>query len=251
MHRLVLVKILCIFFALPLALCSAPITRHKDQVVLSHTPPISCERERYPWEEAYIGEHPRITKEYFRCKGSALNPMKLVDGEHYHDCRGGYVHGLPLIGEEENVYPIMLTLLNHIQEKSGKRVIITCGHRCPAHNGYADPSKFNATSKHQIGAEVDFYVQGLEHDPQAVVDLLLSYYGADDFKRYHGDKTDVSTPPWYNKEVFIKLFLEHEGRDFDNRHPYSYVCIQVRRDCEREEAVIYEWKRAHYNYKRD
>ncbi len=257
-----LVKTLCFLFAITSALIAAPITRTSGENLSIFPQPKRRERASYPWEADYIGEHPRITKEYFRCKGSSMSPMKTLSVEgkpttYLHDCRGGYSHGLPLIGEEEGVYPIMLHLLNYIQEKTGKRVVVTCGYRCPSHNAYADPSKFNETSKHMVGAEVDFYVQGLEYEPQKVVDLLLEYYGEEsdrryrNFVRYTKDKTNVATHPWYNKEVFIKLFLESEGRDFDNRHPYPYVCIQVRYDREREEPVIYEWKRAHYNYQRD
>ena len=31
---------------------------------------------------------------------------------------------------------------------------------------------------------------------------------------------NVLIPPWYNKEILIKLFKKNEGRDLDNRHPY-------------------------------
>jgi hypothetical protein len=220
------------------------------------------ERELYPWELGYVGEHPRITKEYFRCKGSSVSPMRTVSREgeevqYLHDCGGCKRHGLPLFDGEEGVYPILIDLINHVQEKTGKRVIITCGHRCPDHNTYSDPSKFNQNSKHMVGAEVDFYVQGMEEQTDEVIALLLDFY-ADaseasyrDFKRYTKDNTDVATPPWYNKEVFIKLYERTEGRDYDNRHPYPYVGIQVRYDRQRSEWVAYTWKAAHYNYRRE
>ena len=31
------------------------------------------------------------------------------------------------------------------------------------------------------------------------------------------------TIPWFNKEIFIKLYRKSEGRDGDNRHPYPYL----------------------------
>lgn len=220
------------------------------------------EREPYPWELGKVGAHARITKEYFRCKGSSLNPMRTVavegaEPKYFHDCGGCKRHGLPLFGEKEGVFPILIDLLNHVQERTGKRVVITCGHRCPDHNGYSDPSKFNENSKHMVGAEVDFYVQGMEDQAEEVIAIVLDYY-ADasegsyrEFKRYHKDNTDVATPPWYNKEVFIKLYKQDEGRDYDNRHPYPYVGIQVRYDSKQSAWVAYTWKAAHYNYRRE
>src|SRR5438105_4809181 len=83
----------------------------------------------------------------------------------------------------------------------------------PAHNIYADPSKENRVSKHHIGAEVDFYLQGMEERPQEVVGLIMQYfqeapaYRSDkenqEFKRF--DKTELAVQPWMNKEIFVKL----------------------------------------------
>ena len=211
----------------------------------AHTP-----RSQYPWEsEANL---PRITKEFFRCKGSSLNPPS---NEHT-DCEGSSRHGLPLIHGKENVYPVLVDLLNYLQKKTGKRVIVTCGHRCPVHNTYADAAKENQTSKHQIGAEVDFYVQGMEERSQEVVGLLMQYFQenpaykndkeAQEFKRF--DKSDVAIQPWFNREIFIKLYQRNEGRDADNRHPHPYLSVQVRYDRDKRERVIYEWVKANKGY---
>ncbi len=157
---------------------------------------------------------------------------------------------------KENVYPILLELLNYLQKKTGKRVVITCGHRCPAHNVYADPSKENRTSKHQMGAEVDFYIQGMEERPQEIIGLLMQYYQTSpdkelvEFKRYDKPDARVSIQPWFNKEIFIKLYQKAEGRDADNRHPHPYLSIQVRYDRERKERVVYDWEKAAKNYHR-
>ena len=114
-------------------------------------------------------------------------------------------------------------------------MIITSGHRCPQHNTYVDPSYYNRTSKHLIGAEVSFYVQGMEYLAETIAHYLQDYYHTHFdrpdyavFKRYEKNDTNVSTQPWYNKEIFIKLFKKDEGHNFDNRHPYPYVSIQVR-----------------------
>jgi hypothetical protein len=143
-----------------------------------------------------------------------------------------------------------------IQEKTGHAVKVTSGHRCPTHNRYADPSSFNSTSKHQIGAEVDFYVKGMEESPLTIIQLIQDFYAEEEsqamrtFQRYEKGNTNVSTPPWYNREVFLKLFLEDEGRDADNLHPFPYICIQVRWDRDRSERVVYDWNRAQKGYLR-
>lgn len=229
------------------------IYRNHGDLFYSASLPVHTPRSPYPWEsEANL---PRITKDFFRCKGNPLNPP-LVDpaGAPLADCGGR--HGLPVIQGKETVYPILIELLNYIQKKTGKRVIITCGHRCPSHNSYSDPSKENKVSKHQVGAEVDFYVQGMEERPQEIVGLLMQYFQETapykndkeslDFKRY--DKSELALQPWMNREILIKLFQKTEGRDGDNRHPHPYLSIQVRHDG--KERVQYEWAKANQGYPR-
>ena len=134
------------------------------------------------------------------------------------DCEGSRRHGLPIIQGKEGVYPILLDLLNYLQKKTGKRVIITCGHRCPAHNTYSDPSR-KPHSKHQIGAEVDFYVQGMEERPQEIAGLLMQYYQETPSTKTTRNslnssamrKPDTEIQPWMNKEIFIKLY-QKKGR---------------------------------------
>ena len=139
-------------------------------------------------------------------------------------------------------------------------MVITSGHRCPDHNTYLDASRSNQASKHQIGAEVSFYVQGMEDKAEELVRLIQAYYLQDpkfkgdkkytEFTRYEKGDTDVSTPPWMNQEIFIKLYKKKEGRDFDHRHPYPYLSIQVRINRETGERVIYTWDKAYNNYLR-
>lgn len=218
----------------------------------------------YPWKKEMPGNYPKISKEYFRCKGTHLNPFRLISTgkttERVHDCGGPDKHSLPLRDGKEFIYPILIELLNYIQQKTAKRVVITSGHRCPEHNRYVDDSKENSTSKHLIGAEVSFYVLGLEQQPELIVDLIQQYYRETasyqgdkeylEFKRWDLAKTNVSIAPWYNKEIFIKLFGKTEGRNGDNNHPYPYLSLQMRYDRERQVRVLYSWDQAFSNYLR-
>ena len=63
------------------------------------------------------------------------------------------------------------------------------------------------------------------------------------FQRF-SKKTNIATPPWYNKEIFIKLFKSNEGRDYDNRHPFPYIAVQVRYDREKNERVVFSPEQA-------
>jgi hypothetical protein len=229
------------------------------------TNPKHQQRISYPWEYGIIKNLPKITKNFFSCKGNYSNLPTIEEAENgdtktYCDCEGSNKHSLSLVYGKEGVYPVLIELLNYIQEKTKKRVIITCGHRCPIHNTYADSSKLNRTSKHMIGAEVDFYIQSMEEKPKEVVQLIFQFYKErigykndskyEEFLRYQKKDTNVSTPPWYNKEIFVKLYKNNEGRDFDNRHPYPYISIQVRFDRDLKEPVYYSWEKATNGYKR-
>ena len=176
-------------------LVSSPITR------LSSSPsliPTTVDREdlpQYPWN---YGKHKKvspITKEYFRCKGSSLNPPIpiLRDGkvvENIFDCNGPSSHSLPIRHGQEFIYPILIELLNEIQATTGKPVTITSGHCCPAHNKYIDPSPKNQASKHQIGAEVSFYVPGLEGKPEGILSCIEAFYKSQ--PRYAAEKATSS-----------------------------------------------------------
>lgn len=241
-----------------LNLATTYVDRHHDEYFFRPAVPLRQSAERYAWESMSTSSLPRITKEHFRCRGCELNPPQAIPQANgsiipCQDCGGAEHHSLPLRDDREMIYPILTDLLNNLQDKTGKHVVITSGHRCPEHNRYVDPAPSNTSSKHMIGAEVDFYVQGLEDKPEDIVALLMNYYVEQE--KYGGDKaytqfsrydksTDVSTHPWYNKEVFIKLYRRDEGRNLDNRHPYPYLAVQVRYDFDRKERVEYSWKAA-------
>lgn len=231
--------------------------RHSDEFFFVPDPPRPIVRKNFPWEDRYLVGPPRITKEFFRCKGNGLNGVIIQKREgketlYYRDCCGGKNHGLTLREGKEFIYPCLIELLNYVQQKTGKQVIITTGHRCPQHNTYCDYSSSNWGSKHMLGAEVDFYVEGMEEEPGRIIELIQGYYREispfagdrrfENFTRYEKLGLNVSTPPWYNKEVFLKLYLASEGRDFDNQHRFPYVCIQVRWDRELESPVTFSPK---------
>jgi hypothetical protein len=241
------------------------VLRTQDESAYALTTPAQRVRERYPWETVYSGQFPKISKEFFRCRGSSVNPPHADHKDptrpvNYFDCGGFQKHSLPMKGDKEFVYPILIDLLNYIQEKTRAKVVITCGHRCPVHNAYADSSTYNQNSKHMIGAEVDFYVQGWESRSEEVIQIVMQYYQdnasiyrdkkSQEFLRLETGKLNVSTPPWYNKEILIKLYKKTEGRDFDNRHPYPYISLQVRHDKEINEQVICSWERAFHCFRR-
>lgn len=240
------------------------IYRRHDESLVQVDPMTPIKRPSYPWEEERNSTFPKITKDFFRCKGTSLNPVRLVTKERevvrYYDCGGQQKHSLPLRDQKEFVYPILIDLLNYIQTQTGKRVVITCGHCCPEHNLYLDHLTSNQTSKHMLGAEVDFYVQGMEQEPDRIIGLILAYYKEQprykekkeyvEFQRYEKGDTNVRIPPWCNKEIFVKLFQKAEGRDLDNRHPYPYICIQVRYDWDLQENVTYSWDKAFRNFHR-
>ncbi len=236
------------------------VARHSTDVSIALEPPRYQPPPPYPWEKGNIGNLPKITKEYFRCNGSLLNPEKMVERngslERIADCGGAEKHSLPLKDGNEFIQPILITLMNYLQAETNKRVVITSGHRCPDHNQYVDDSRSNLYSKHQVGAEVSFYVQGLEETPETIIQLLLDFYKDHpdeeyrQFKRYEKEDTGVTTKPWFNKEIYFKLYKTDEGRNFDNRHPFPYIAVQVRYDPVAKERVFYSWDKAYKNYLR-
>ncbi|MCI5052382.1 MAG: D-Ala-D-Ala carboxypeptidase family metallohydrolase [Simkaniaceae bacterium] len=213
---------------------SEPIYRHADErlfptFTLNHTP-----RDPYPWEQ---DRHlPRITKDYFRCRGDYRrkeiikrnhlgNPYALIE------CRA---HSLPIRSEREFIYPALISALNSLQKRLQKKVVITSGHRCPFHNRYIGAP---GNSKHLVGAEVDFYVEGYEKRPGVVIQALTEEGG---FLR-NGNT-------WSNRDLAIHLVPSGEGRSLDNDHPYPYISLEVLR--EEGKRVLYNWHRAHSGYHR-
>lgn len=238
-----------------------PIRRLSSQATFALNAPSQNSPPLYTWDAAYSELAP-ITKEHLRCKGDPKHPIRhetIQDKEErLQDCIGGTRHSLPIHEGEEIEYPGLLELLNYLQSKTERRLVITCGHRCPDHHKYAEPLTGQTSSKHLVGAEVDFYIEGYEENPQAIVDLIFTYYREHpelskktkytQFERYTKPDTNVRTQPWFNKEVFVKMFAADEGRDFDNAHHHPYIGIMLRYDRARKQTVRYSWNQAYRGY---
>ena len=227
-----------------------PIVRNSGETFFPIKPLCYKKTKTYPWQASIVGGYQRITIEHFRCKGRIQNhPIQIFrkkDFLYHFDCGGIDNHTLPMKNGKEYIYPILIDLLNFVQEKLQKKVIITSGHRCPAHNSYCDISKKNQLSKHQVGAEVDFYVEGLEKDPNTVIETLNQFYT----QKMNRSITlsSSSTPSWYNHEVAITLYHIEEGRDFDNSHNFPYISIQVLYDTIEKKKVTYNWHKAYNEF---
>jgi hypothetical protein len=238
-----------------------PIALYSNREPLNVPAPLRQPLPPYPWR---LSTPLPITKYHFRCKGAWEHPLRPVEQQgkkiYLTDCASFDSHSLPLRDGSEFIYPILIDLLNYLQQQTGSKVIITSGHRCPEHHTYIDPHNKDPYSKHLTGAAVDFYIEAATKQPEKIVSWIQSYYrqrpdtyqdeAFTRFERYEKSDTDVSTPPWYNKEVFIKLYQAHEGRNDDNNHSYPYISIQVRWDRERRERVVYSWQQAYENYYR-
>jgi hypothetical protein len=111
------------------------------------------------------------------------------------------------------------------------------------HNTYSDNDKSARYSRHQIGAEVDFYVEGYENRPEEVVEVIQSYYQTPSnpisYKRFSKKRHGIQ-----NKEIRVSIAQVGEKRDGDNRHPYPYITIEVLYDRAKKKSVQYTWHKA-------
>lgn len=228
------------------------IIRYHNDFFFGTTLPTRQEQEKYPWEQSTCADQLKITKEYFRCKGSNLNLSHEYCAQFYADCNGIDDHGLPYRDGKEYIYPIFIDLLNFVQERTMKKVIVTSGHRCPKHNSYAAPMR--PASKHQIGAEVDFYVEGYEYKPLEVVKILMQFYqeqGHEAYRNFVQKGQNGQIIRWNNREITISLHEKEKERDFDNRHPYPYITIELCFDRFEQKPIEYSWQKANNGYLRN
>lgn len=104
-----------------------------------------------------------------------------------------------------------------------------------------------------LGAEVDFYIEGMEYQTEKVVELIYAFYEDNRllykenkeyliFQAQDPAKFGLTKAPLTNKEIVIKVFQSHEGRDFDNSHTFPYLCLQVRFDRNSNTRVLFDEK---------
>ena len=207
------------------------IQRGEQENFLTILPPKIAKRRPYPWEEQYVGGIRKITKEFFRCKGSSSNPAEIVKGKepvYFYDCTP---HSLPIRDGEEKVSHLLIHLLNFVQQKMEARVVITSAHRCPIHQKYLKKDKRSKMSRRLVGAKVDFYVEGYEKKPQEVAALIGKFFKDPLVVQVKGRE-------WSNPEVRLVLKQGNEKRNKDNRHPYPYFTLEDR-------TYSYTWDQAY------
>ena len=57
------------------------IFRNHDEALVQVEPMTPQKKIPYPWEEEHSNQYTKITKDFFRCKGSSLNPSILSLGK--------------------------------------------------------------------------------------------------------------------------------------------------------------------------
>jgi hypothetical protein len=174
---------------------------------------------RVPWIRYEIGPHATwqtLTRDHFRCKGKgARAPLALEDGNYLFDC-WGFEHGLPWIQEKEFVEPLLLRVLNAIQQELQTSVLILSGHRCPAHHRFITHGKGSPSDRHLIAAAADFQVRGFEKTPLMVVSTVQKIFN----KLSQDPKTKFHSIPeggW--KNGFCELFWRPAGQFISPDHP--------------------------------
>lgn len=191
-----------------------------------------------------------VCEEDFRCRGNpSINKEMIWNNVLYEDCQGGC---LPNCG----INTELIELMNELQKKFSRQVVINSGFRCPVHNAYiaaelynwvdpegrsGNPFEVSSRSKHMMGAAADFYIKGYENDPYPIIDSILSIEGLNAERRelysqnvrqrnregifidnYYYYRAYV-TPRWW-----IHPYAENEGRDIDNRG-YEGVYFHIHR----------------------
>src|SRR3989344_2655016 len=95
------------------------IYRSQSDFFFPIAPPQLALRASYPWETE--GNLPRITKDFFRCKGSSLNPFMIDKG----DCEGGSQHGLSVLNGKEGVVSLLMQYYQETPCYQGQKDYLT------------------------------------------------------------------------------------------------------------------------------
>lgn len=225
------------------------IYRHSTEYYYKKEPFTLVKKDPYPWENE--SPFPKITINSLRCRGDRSHPiLKHLQGE-FEDCNGMYEHGLPYVDHEEFVYPVLLTLLNKVQNVFNKQVVVVSGHRCPKHHLYITLGS-SKLSKYMIGARVDFTVIGMEDQGELIIEKIKEFYSEDEEKFCHFKKEVDSTGTviWSNQE--IRLFITKEGEhNVIDKKKHPVVTIDVCFDRKKNEPVYLDWNQAYSGYIRN
>lgn len=172
-----------------------------------------------PWVRYQEGPHGTwhtLTCDHFRCKGhGARAPIALEDGNYLFDC-WGFEHGLPWIDNQEYVEPLLVNLLNKLQEELETSVVILSGHRCPAHHRFITKGKGSMSDRHLIAAAADFKVRGFEKSPHTVLSALekaFNYLRPDLSTKFQS----ISDKEW--KNMFCHIQWHPAGEFTSTDHP--------------------------------
>lgn len=177
----------------------------------------------------------RINKYHFCCGGSIEHPIYETDKGWFSDCSGGQVHSLPLKDNEEWISPILITLLNDLQDHFETAAVVLCGHCCPIHYRYRIEKGQRAVRRHMMGAAVDFKLK--KKPAQQTIDYLVeraNWYSADPLSPI--DPTySHSTKAWKNRHFKIHLLENYESDQT------AAIRIEVFHDPIIDETIRFQW----------
>ena len=230
---------------------SEPILRYRDEKFHAICFPEQKIRERYSWENTTAHKFPKITKEAFRCKGSG-SPKPKISRENLamFDCQGADKHSLPIYEDKEFIYPALLEILNELQDQLKRKVVVTAGHRCYKHQTFLLGTTTGAVTKYVLGAQVDFLIDGIEASSGKIIDCLQEYYKRvfPDQKEYQLEKSVIGV--WHNKEISMRVYAKHEGRNEDNTHDLPYLSIELKHDRVLDKKIQVNYQQALSGYYR-
>lgn len=197
-------------------------------------PSQSFEVAGYPWERYGFLLLP-ISKEHFRCKGSSLSPPKTFLSysgqlQTVQDCGGD--HSLPLKNDQEYIDPMLIDLLNALQDKLGAKVIVLIGHVCPVHAIYDNPMAPHKDFKYQLGAKVAFYVEG--NESQTVLKALADIYLQKDPNAVIKENSEEG---WSSSMVMARSMKQEQ-------EIYQAVTIEMKLDSQTKQSIYYDAKKA-------
>lgn len=224
------------------------IYRLSDEYFYVKDDAILVERDLYPWETK--SSFSKITISDFRCRGSEKNQKLSIGKEIISDCNGLHDHGLPYKNGKEFVYPVLVEILNFVQEATGRQVIVLSGHRCPIHHKYVTSGR-GRLSKHMIGARADFYLKGYKVAGEQILKTIESFYKEESSEYRHFFSIQKKDGGLIYKNKEIKLYLNSEKNLLIDKIDEQVITIEVCYDREENQEVVLDWDKAYRGYIRN